>query len=46
MEFRDSSYLISAKNTRQLKKNMVINLTLGFQDLEEDGKKSVCMYFL
>lgn len=39
MEFRDSTYLISAKNNRQLKKDMVINLTLGFQDLEEDGKK-------
>ncbi|KAK7693287.1 hypothetical protein QCA50_002854 [Cerrena zonata] len=26
-------------NSRQLKKDMVINLTLGFQDLEEDGKK-------
>ncbi len=41
MEFRDSSYLISAKNNRKLKKGMVFNLALGFQDLEEDGKKFV-----
>ncbi|CAL1704256.1 unnamed protein product [Somion occarium] len=39
MEFRDSTYLLSAKNTRQLKRDMVLNLALGFQDLEEDGKK-------
>ncbi|KAI0797833.1 FACT complex subunit SPT16 [Abortiporus biennis] len=39
MEFRDSTYLLSAKNTRKLKKGMVFNLALGFQDLQEDGKK-------
>ena len=46
MEFRDSAYLISAKNTRQLKKDMIVNLTLGFQDLEEDGKKWVLMLLI
>lgn len=45
MEFRDSNYLLSAKNTRMLKSNMVFNLALGFQDLEDtDGKKFSFLY--
>ncbi|EKM55643.1 uncharacterized protein PHACADRAFT_173804 [Phanerochaete carnosa HHB-10118-sp] len=39
LEFRDSVYLLSAKNGRKLKAGMVFNLALGFQDLEEGGKK-------
>ena len=39
MEFRDSAYLLSPKNARKLKSGMVFNLALGFQDLEEGGKK-------
>ncbi|KII88934.1 hypothetical protein PLICRDRAFT_175186 [Plicaturopsis crispa FD-325 SS-3] len=40
LEFRDSAYLLSAKNARKLKTDMVFNLALGFADLEdEDGKK-------
>ena len=39
LEFRDSAYLLSAKNSRKLKTGMVFNLALGFQDLEEGGKK-------
>ena len=39
MEFRDSTYLLSAKNSRALKAGMVFNLALGFQDLEDSGKK-------
>ena len=39
MEFRDSAYLLSPKNGRQLKANMVFNLSLGFQDLEDGDKK-------
>lgn len=39
MEFRDSAYLLSAKNSRKLRTGMVFNLALGFQDLEEGGKK-------
>ena len=39
MEFRDSTYLLSAKNTRVLKANMIFNLALGFTDLEEEGGK-------
>jgi len=40
MEFRDSAYSLSPKNTRQLKKDMIFNLALGFSDLvDDDGKK-------
>ncbi|KAI9064261.1 FACT complex subunit SPT16 [Trametes sanguinea] len=39
MEFRDASYLLSPKNNRRLRTNMVYNLVLGFTGLEEDGKK-------
>ncbi|CCM03865.1 uncharacterized protein FIBRA_06015 [Fibroporia radiculosa] len=39
MEFRDSTYLLSSKNGRTLRSGMVFNLVLGFQDLEENGKK-------
>ncbi|KAI0086290.1 FACT complex subunit SPT16 [Irpex rosettiformis] len=39
LEFRDSAYLLSPKNSRKLKSGMVFNLALGFQDLEEGGKK-------
>ena len=41
MEFRDTAHLLSPKNGRKLKAGMVFNLALGFQDLEEGGKKSV-----
>lgn len=36
VEFRDSAYLLSAKNNRLLKANMVLNLGLGFTDLIDD----------
>ncbi|KIK92016.1 hypothetical protein PAXRUDRAFT_830348 [Paxillus rubicundulus Ve08.2h10] len=40
IEFRDSAYLLSPKNGRHIKTNMVFNLTLGFSDLlDESGKK-------
>ncbi|KAF7796890.1 hypothetical protein EIP86_008075 [Pleurotus ostreatoroseus] len=39
MEFRDSAYLLSPKNGRKLKTDMIFNLSLGFQDLEEAGQK-------
>ena len=39
-EFRDSIYLLSTKNTRRIKTNMVFILSLGFQDLVDDqGQK-------
>jgi nucleosome binding factor SPN SPT16 subunit len=39
MEFRDSTYLLSPKNSRQLKANMLFCLSLGFQDLEDQEHK-------
>jgi len=40
MEFRDSAYLLSPKNGRPLKLDMVFNLALGFSDLVDDnGRK-------
>jgi nucleosome binding factor SPN SPT16 subunit len=39
MEFRDSTYLISSKNSRPLKANMIFCLSLGFQDLEDQEHK-------
>jgi nucleosome binding factor SPN SPT16 subunit len=39
MEFRDSTYLLSPKNGRQLKANMVFCVSLGFQDLEDQDHK-------
>ncbi|KAH9930997.1 FACT complex subunit SPT16 [Fomitopsis serialis] len=39
MEFRDSQYLLSAKNVRKLHSGMIFNLALGFTGLEHDGKK-------
>lgn len=42
MEFRDSAYLLSAKNSRKLRSGMVFCLSLGLQGLEDkDGKKQV-----
>ncbi|KAJ1922840.1 FACT complex subunit spt16 [Tieghemiomyces parasiticus] len=34
IEFRESAYLLNAKNTRPLRAGMTVNLALGFQDLE------------
>lgn len=40
VEFRDSAYLLSPKNAREIKAGMVFNLALGFQDLiDSEGKK-------
>ncbi|KAG6812757.1 hypothetical protein H0H92_000672 [Tricholoma furcatifolium] len=40
IEFRDSAYLLSAKNGRNLKTDMILNLGLGFADLvDSTGKK-------
>lgn len=40
IEFRDSAYVLSAKNGRKLKTNMIFNLGLGFSDLvDSSGKK-------
>ncbi|KAI0807182.1 FACT complex subunit SPT16 [Fomes fomentarius] len=39
MEFRDGSYVLSAKSVRKLRAGMVFNLVLGFIGLQEGGKK-------
>jgi nucleosome binding factor SPN SPT16 subunit len=40
LEFRDSAYVLSLKNAREVKAGMVFNLVLGFSDLiDESGKK-------
>jgi nucleosome binding factor SPN SPT16 subunit len=40
LEYRDSSYLLSPKNARQVKAGMIFNLSVGFSDLDEgEGKK-------
>lgn len=39
LEFRDASYVLSAKNSRPLKTGMVFNLMLAFNDIGEDGEK-------
>lgn len=40
MEFRDTAYLLSPKNSRPLRAGMVFCLSLGLQGLEEkDGKQ-------
>lgn len=41
MEFRDASYVLSAKNGRKLRSGMVFNMILGFTGLTDGGKKSV-----
>ncbi|TFK67901.1 FACT complex subunit SPT16 [Pluteus cervinus] len=39
LEFRDAAYLLSPKNSRRVKADMIFNLTLGFNDLEANGRK-------
>lgn len=44
LEFRDSAYLLSPKNSRHLKENMVLNFALGFSDLQDDNGNA-CVRF-
>ncbi|KAF8201718.1 FACT complex subunit SPT16 [Pholiota molesta] len=37
IEFRDASYIISPKNTRVLRKNMIFNLSVGFTGLSDNS---------
>lgn len=46
VEFRDSTYVLSAKNGRRLKNNMVFNLALGFSDLQDEGGKKLVLSFI
>ncbi|CCA69595.1 probable SPT16-general chromatin factor (Subunit of the heterodimeric FACT complex) [Serendipita indica DSM 11827] len=36
LEFKESAYVLSAKNGRVLRTNMVFNLTIGFQDVKDE----------
>lgn len=40
LEFKEPAYVLSAKNARVLRSNMVFNLTVGFQDLKDDEKSA------
>ncbi|KAJ3359746.1 FACT complex subunit spt16 [Kappamyces sp. JEL0680] len=40
IEFRESSFVLGPKNPRELVKGMVINLTLGFQNLDNQSSDS------
>jgi nucleosome binding factor SPN SPT16 subunit len=40
IEFRDSTTLITAKNTRTLKTGMALNVSIGFQNLENPNVKN------
>ena len=40
IDFRDTSMILNSKNTRKLATNMTLNLSLGFQDLENSKAKS------
>ena len=40
LEFREANYVLNAKNEHVLKTGMVINLSLGFQDLDEGSGRT------
>ncbi|EIW85375.1 FACT complex subunit SPT16 [Coniophora puteana RWD-64-598 SS2] len=46
IEFRDSAYLLSLKNSRPLRTNMIFNLTLGFSDLVDEGGKKYALHLV
>lgn len=50
IEFRESNYVISPKNSRSLINGMVVNLTIGFQNLEiasaKDSRNKIYSLFL
>ncbi|KAI9104535.1 FACT complex subunit-domain-containing protein [Phlyctochytrium arcticum] len=39
IEFRESAYTLSPKHTAKLRSGMILNLVLGFQNLENQGSK-------
>ncbi|KAG1835734.1 FACT complex subunit SPT16 [Suillus variegatus] len=46
VEFRDSAYLLSSKNSKRLKTDMVLNLSLGFSDLLDDNGKKYALHIV
>ncbi|KAK4742442.1 hypothetical protein SAY87_000443 [Trapa incisa] len=45
LEFRESGLNINAKNEKVVKQNMVFNVTLGFQNLQNETKNPKCQTF-
>ncbi|KAF9567635.1 FACT complex subunit SPT16 [Agrocybe pediades] len=43
IEFRDASYIISPKNNRLLRSNMVLNLSLGFSGLTDSSNQKYAL---
>ena len=51
LEFRESSYQLNAKNTKQVKEGMVLNVGMGFNNLDRtkfpnDSKKKSYALFI
>ncbi|KIL69574.1 hypothetical protein M378DRAFT_7423 [Amanita muscaria Koide BX008] len=46
IEFRDSAYILSSKNSRIIKKDMILNLGLGFTDLEDDNGQKYALHLV
>lgn len=46
MEFRDATYVLSPKNARQLKTNMIFNLGLGFSDLTDTNGQKYALHIV
>ncbi|KAG1853256.1 FACT complex subunit-domain-containing protein [Suillus tomentosus] len=46
VEFRDSAYLLSSKNSKRPKTDMVLNLSLGFSDLLDDNGKKYALHIV
>ncbi|EGN96171.1 hypothetical protein SERLA73DRAFT_94229 [Serpula lacrymans var. lacrymans S7.3] len=46
VEFRDSAYLLSPKNSRRLKPDMIFNLAIGFSDLEDESGKKYALHLV
>ncbi|KAG1891871.1 FACT complex subunit-domain-containing protein [Suillus fuscotomentosus] len=46
VEFHDSAYLLSSKNSKRPKTDMVLNLSLGFSDLLDDNGKKYALHIV
>ncbi len=46
LEFKESAYVLSAKNGRVLRTNMVFNLTIGFQDVKDEKGPCVALFYM
>ncbi|KZT44099.1 FACT complex subunit SPT16 [Sistotremastrum suecicum HHB10207 ss-3] len=46
LEFRDSNYVLNAKNERPLKSGMIFNLSLGFQNVPDANGKTYALHIV